>query len=101
MSQQGLRQASVRAVSGTTGTYEGDWLALFDAAGIAGGTFNERLLGWINLKLSTAYAEVNGAMQALAASLSAANFSSIGTFNASTGGGGSFSFLLSMSFMGY
>lgn len=84
--QQGDRQASVRAVTGTTLTYEGDWLALFDAAAIPSGTFNERTVAWINQKLSAAYAEINGALQALADANSAFNFSSLGTFNASSGG---------------
>lgn len=97
--QQGLRQASVRAVTGTTLDYNGDWMALFDAAGIALGPFDGRLLAWINLKLTAAYTELNGAMQALAAANGAFNFSSLGTFSASTGGVSSFSFPLH--FMGY
>lgn len=84
MSQQGLRQASVRAVTGTTETYEGDWHALFDQAGIADGMFDERLLRWINLKLTAEYTDVNEAMQALATSEGAYNFSSLGTFDATT-----------------
>lgn len=87
MSQQGLRQASVRAVTGSAETYEGDWHRLFDLAGIAEGTFNGRLLAWINLRLSAAYTEVNSAMQALADEFGAFNFSSLGTFNAATPGG--------------
>lgn len=85
MSQQGQRQASIRAVTGTSETYEGDWHALFDLAGIPAGHFNERLLAWINLKLTAAYTEINGAMAALAAANGAFNFSSLGTFDASTG----------------
>lgn len=99
MSQQGLRQASVRAVTGSAETYEGDWHRLFTLAGIPAGnadslgvyrpaTFNERMLAWINLKLSAAHTEINGAMQALATYGGAFNFSSLGTFDASTGGGG-------------
>lgn len=83
-SQQGLRQASVRAVTGTALTNEGDWGALFDAAGIPQGDFNGRMLTWLNLKLSTAYADVNQALQALAEANAAFNFSSLGTFDAST-----------------
>lgn len=88
MTQQGDRQASVRAVTGTAGTYEGDWEKLFDLAGIPAGDFNGRMLAWVNLKLSSAYAEINGALQALATASGAFNFSSLGTFDASTGGGG-------------
>lgn len=94
MSQQGYRQASVRTVTGTANTYEGDWHALFDLASIPAGEFNGRLLSWINLKLSAAYTEINGAMAALAAFFGAADFGSLGTFDASTGPttGGNISF---------
>lgn len=84
MSQQGLRQASVRAVTGTTLTYEGDFHALFTAAGIPVGDFNGRFLQWINAKLSASYTSLPEAMQALAASAGAYNFASMGTFDAST-----------------
>ena len=43
MSNQSLKQASVRAVTGTSGTYEEDWNALFTLAGVQAGVFNERL----------------------------------------------------------
>jgi hypothetical protein len=83
----GLRQASVRAVTGTTLDYDGDWMALFDAASIAKGNWDERFLLWLNLKLGASYTNVEAAMQAFATTLGAFNFSSIGTFSASTGGG--------------
>src|SRR4051812_11257448 len=93
---QGARQASVRAVTGTVGTYEGDFHALFTLAGIsAGGNdagggyrplgFDERFLLWINLKLSASYTNLPEAMQAMAAANGAYNFSSLGTFDASVG----------------
>lgn len=82
MSQQGYRQASVRAVTGTANTYEGDWHALFDANSLPAGTFNERLLRYINLKLTATYANLEEAMQAFATAKGAANFSSLGTFTA-------------------
>lgn len=86
----GLRQASVRAVTGTALDYNGDWMALFDLAGIAKGFFDERFLAWLNLKLSATYASLPSAMQALASSLGVFNFNSIGTFDASAGGLGNF-----------
>lgn len=98
--QQGARQASIRAVTGSAESYEGDWHRLFDLAGISAGStsgvtgvysphsFDERLLLWINLKLSAAYTNLPEAMQALAVYGGAYNFSSLGTFDASTGGGG-------------
>ncbi|MGY3527295.1 hypothetical protein [Bradyrhizobium sp. USDA 4452] len=66
MSNQELRQATVRALTGTALSYEGDWHALFDGAGIASGPFNGRLLAWINAQLGTSYVELNGAMYAFA-----------------------------------
>jgi hypothetical protein len=84
MTNQSDRQASVRLVTGTTSTYEGDWHSLFTAAGIAAGTFNERLLAWINLKLSPdVYTNLNSAMAAYAAEIGVSNWDSIGDFDAS------------------
>lgn len=80
--QQSLRQASIRAVTGTTHTYEGDWHALFDSLSIAAGDFNGRLLQYINRRLSSSYTEINGAMAAMAAAESVNSFQSIGTFTA-------------------
>ena len=77
---QEARQASVRGVTSTTGTYDEDWVALFTARSAPAGTYNERLLSYINTKLSTSYTNINDAMQALAANQSADNFSSMGTF---------------------
>jgi hypothetical protein len=84
MTQQGDRQASIRAVSGSTLDIDGDWHALWDFCGIPAGAFNERMLAYCNVKLGAAYTNVNDAMQALAAANGAANFSSLGTFNAAT-----------------
>lgn len=82
---QGARQASVRAVTGSAESYEGDWHRLFDLAGIAANDgFNGRLLRWINLKLSASYTNLPEAQQALATATGAYNFSSLGTFDAST-----------------
>lgn len=47
MSNQSLRQALIRALTGTEGTYNEDWIALFDLAGIPDGSFNERLFLWL------------------------------------------------------
>lgn len=51
MSNQSARQASVRAVTGTAFTYEGDWHALFTASGIPDGDFNGRFLQWLNARI--------------------------------------------------
>lgn len=78
--QQSLRQASIRAVTGTTHTYEGDWHALWDSLSTPGTTFNERMLNYINTSLSASYTEINSAMAALAAENSATTFQAMGTF---------------------
>jgi hypothetical protein len=80
MSQQGLRQASVRAVTETVLDHNGDWLALFDSLDIPAGDFNGRMLAYINAKLGTTYDNVNGAMAALAADQEANEFQGMGTF---------------------
>jgi hypothetical protein len=85
MTQQGDRQASVRAVTGTALSYEGDWHALFDAAGLAAGPFDGRMLAWINQKLSASYGSLPQAQQALAVANGAANFATMGSFDASGG----------------
>jgi hypothetical protein len=76
-------QASIRAITGTALPYSGDWHALFDHDSIAAGTFNERLLLWLNAKLVLnslpATATLNGAMQAYAAFKSAYNWNSMTT----------------------
>jgi hypothetical protein len=90
---QGARQGSIRAVTGSAESYEGDWHRLFTLAGITTGstdatgqfrpaTFNERMLLWINLKLSASYTNLPEAMQALATANGAYNWSGLGTFNA-------------------
>ena len=82
MSNQGLKQASIRAVTSTTNTYEGDWQELFDDHSIAAGTFNERLLLWINYKLTAAHTNLPEAQQALAVDNGFYNWDSMGTFDA-------------------
>lgn len=72
--------ASVRGVTSTTGLYNEDFLALFTERSIGAGTYNERLLNYINAKLETSYTDLNVALQALAVDQDDANFSSMGTF---------------------
>lgn len=82
MSNQGARQASVRAVTGTDFTYEGDWHSLFTLAGIPVGTYNERLLAWINDYMGESFTELNGAMAAFAIDQGADSWNGLGTFDA-------------------
>ena len=79
-SNQEARQTSIRAVTSTTGSVNEDWIALFTARSAPAGQFNERMLAYINTKLSTSHTNINDAMQALAANQSADSFSSMGTF---------------------
>ena len=66
MSNQSERQASIRAVTGTTGTYNEDWLALFDLDGIPAGTFNERLYMWLEIETGLSGLTLNELMVAYA-----------------------------------
>lgn len=91
---QQLRQNSVRSVTGTSGTYEADFHALFDLAGIAAGFFNDRLKAWINGRLGTSYQFLADAMRAFAINQGATSWSELGTFTASSGSGVSDGILL-------
>jgi len=84
---QELRQASVRAVTGTAYTYEEDWHALFDLDGIVAGHYNDRLLAWINTRLTTSFQNINDAMLAFAQDQGFGSWSQMGTFEASSGAG--------------
>ena len=74
------RQIAIRAVTSTTGGTNEDWIALFNTKLITAGTFNERLIKYINAELTTTYTDVNLAIQAFATDQSDYNFSSMGTF---------------------
>jgi len=84
MTNQSDKQQSVRDVTGTALNYEGDWHALFDADGIAAGSFNGRLLAWINQTLGASYTEINGAKNAFAVDQGFSSWDSMGTFSASS-----------------
>lgn len=75
---QEARQLSIRDSTSTAGMLNEDWHALFDDAGVAAGTFNERMLAWINERLSASYASLPEAMQAFAADQGYSNWSSMG-----------------------
>lgn len=77
MSNQSGVQQDIRDSTGTAGTWSEDWSALFDADAVAAGTWDERLLAWINGKLSSSYTNVNAAKQAYAVDQGFANWSSI------------------------
>lgn len=75
--------ASVQAATGTARGWNGDWIALFDAAGIAAGDFNGRMLAWINAQLGTSYTSLVTAQNALAVNQGAASWGQLGAFSTS------------------
>ena len=77
MSNQSDMQASIRSLTGTTGTYQEDWHALFDLGGIASGTFNERQLAWINAELMQTNTNLPDARAAYAAASSVARWDDV------------------------
>lgn len=74
-------QTALRARTSTTGTLNEDWHALFDLDSIAAGTFNERLLAWLEAKLGTTYDNLPRAKQAYADNQSFYNWDSIDTWD--------------------
>jgi hypothetical protein len=66
---QEARQASVRSSTGTSYFHNDDWMALFTAAGITTGTFNDRLKAYLNQSLGTSYQFLPDALRAYAAAL--------------------------------
>lgn len=82
-SNQGNRQQTLRTSTSKALNYEGDWMAKFDANSVPGGTFNGRMIAFINAQLGTTYTEINGAMYAYAISQSttgAKSFNELGPF---------------------
>lgn len=74
-----LQQASIRALTGTTYDYNGDWSALFDLDGIPAGNWNGRMLAWINQQLVADYTDLPSAMNAFAVANGVENWNSLGT----------------------
>ena len=84
MSNQEDRQVIVRTATSTTLPFDGDWIQLFDdTVGVqASGTFNERLLSYINVKLTASHTNINEAKQAFADNGGFYNWDSMNTFTA-------------------
>lgn len=83
---QELRQESVRAVTGTTGTYNEDFLALFASAGFTTGTFNERFYLWLEdrLGVSGSGKTLGELMHDFAVDQGVADWNSLGTITLGT-----------------
>lgn len=73
------KQTTVRTSTGTTHPYNGDWMTLFDNATVVG-TYNERMLAYINARLGTSYTNINHAMHAYAVNRGEASWSAMGAF---------------------
>jgi len=71
------RHQDLRDQTSTTGSTSSDWHAYWDDQGIDTGTFNERMLAWINTALGTSYTDVTGAMAAYAADKGVSGWSSL------------------------
>lgn len=71
------RQQDIRDATSTSGNIGEDWHALFDSAGIASGSLNERLLMWINAELSASYTSLPATKQAYAENQGVANWDSL------------------------
>lgn len=65
--QEGRVIALRTATSATTGTHEQNWFEVMAADAVTTGTYNERLLAWINAKLSASHASLPAAQAAYAA----------------------------------
>lgn len=74
------QQATARTAGSSALTFNGDFLSMFAASGVTTGTYNERLLAWINAKLLTSYTSLPAAQQAYAVSKGFNNWSSMGAF---------------------
>jgi hypothetical protein len=76
---QAAKHASICAYLGTTPrAYNGDFHALFDTDGIAGGDFNGRLTAWICNRLDADIGDVNGAMAAYAQARNRGSWAALG-----------------------
>jgi hypothetical protein len=62
--------------------YEAAFMAYWDSLGtVAAGTFNERMLRWINIVLSATHNNLPSAMQAYAVNKSAFNWNALGNLD--------------------
>lgn len=66
MTNQSERQQSTRDVTGNAGTWAGDWHKLFDDRSIAAGTFNSRMLAWINDEIGLTFTSLPSAQAGFA-----------------------------------
>ena len=77
---QGLRHASFRAISSTSGTYNGDSMAAFLAGGATADHYNGAFIEWLQAELVSTDSEINGLKQAYARAHGADSWDGLGTF---------------------
>jgi hypothetical protein len=75
--QQGNRHTKFRALASTSLTYNGDAMAAFGGTG----TYNERLIAWLQSQTGSSMTEINGLMQLFAEQKGATNWSSLGSWS--------------------
>jgi hypothetical protein len=75
---QESRHQDLRDRTSTARSTSSDWHAYWDSQSVAAGTFNERILAWINTTLGTSYTNLAGAMHAYALNSGFSNWHSIG-----------------------
>lgn len=66
MSNQSEHHADIRTSTSTARDYNSDWLAQFTKDAIPAGTFNSRMIAFINAELTTSYSNINDALRAYA-----------------------------------
>ena len=77
---QELRHAAARAISGTARDYNSDMLAMFATHGIStGSTFNEKFLLWLSYQLNATQTNLPAAMQAYAVACGKNDWDSLNT----------------------
>jgi hypothetical protein len=74
---QGLLQQSIRDITGTQKTYNEDWIALFDFYEIAQGTFNERLILFLQDCLDTSESNLVNLQNSYALEVGVYNWNSL------------------------
>jgi len=74
---QEARHQSIQAITGTSGSYNEDWVALFDLLGIASGDFNGRFIAWLQLATGSSKTNINDLTNEYATQLGFDNWSTV------------------------
>jgi len=77
---QGKRQASFRAISGTTFDYNGDLIAAVAAEGITATGYNGSLIAWLQSAIPSTNTEINGLKAEYATLFGASSWNELGYF---------------------